>query len=154
MSTSIREQFFEIQGRLYRAGTPPVRVSFSLEGYQRAMKENVDNTHFVGSASETYMGLPFSVRSEQIGEIGLHTEFEKLPGTVTLKLGFDPLSGRTIVDGKPYGEPINVLQIIGAKLSAGELCDIIQAWLESDCQKWGEFEKRLHALILEHGTFE
>lgn len=154
--TTIQEQFLEIRDRLMRAGTPPVRVSFSSEGYLQAMKENVTHDLFTGALHcQKYMGLPYSVRSDQRGPIGLHTEFEQRRGAVTLKLGFDATSGHVTVDGKPHGEPISVMQVLGEQLSAAQLCDIIRAWLDSDdATHWGEFEKALDRVVVEHGRFE
>lgn len=156
--TTIHEQFLEIRRRLVRDGTPPVRVVFSPEGHRKALKENADNSLFNPATRPggppTYSGLPYKVLPNMRGDIGLHTSFEPQRGAVVLKLGFDPASGHVMVDGKPHGEPISIMQVVGASLTAAQLCDIIRAWLDADCQKWGTFEKELDRVVVEHGCFE
>lgn len=155
--TTIHEQFLEIAAGLERRGTPARRVVFSDHGYRKMLNERrsweVASDPF--NPPRTYMGLPYSVLPGMAGEIGLHPDYEPTRGAVTIKLGFDATSGRVLVDGKPHGEPVSMMQIVGKSLSAAQVCDICMAWLESDDPThWGTFEKELFAVIEKHGRFE
>lgn len=155
---TIRDQFIEIRQRLVRDGKLPVRVVFSPEGHRKALKENLEGQGFnprTLNSPPTYMGLPYKILPNMRGDIGLHTEFEEMRGAATLKLGFDASNGQVTVDGRPHGEPLSIMQIVGQHLSAAQLCDIIRAWLDSDdATHWGDFEKTLDRAIVEHGRFE
>jgi len=155
MGKPIHEQFLEIAERLERKGTPAVRVIFSPNGYMKAMREQRDNFFPQDVPPTTYMGLPYTIRSDMAGDIGLHTEFEPRRDAVTVQLGFTAATGHVTVDGKPHGKPINILQIVGSSLTAAQLCDIIQAWLDSDdASHFDDFEKELQAVVERHGRFE
>lgn len=151
--TTIRKQYLEIRDRLLREGHEPVRVIFSSDGYMKALMEgqHSDNNPF-----ESYMGLPFTVRSDMAGDIGLDYQFESSRrGAVTVKLEFNAQTGHVLVDGKPFGEPIHMMQIIGSQLTAAQLCDLIRAWLDSeDATHWGQFERGLDKVVSDHGRFE
>jgi hypothetical protein len=68
-------------------------------------------------------------------------------------MGYSRQNAITVkVDGIMGGAP--VVEIIAANLTAAQLCDIARAWLDADCQKWGDFEKELDAVIVKHGRFE
>lgn len=152
---TIHEQFLEIADRLRREGHEPVRVIFSNHGYDKARMEGGDS--FDGKTAWTsYMGLPYTIRSDMSGEIGLDYQFEKRPDAVTVELSFDARSGYMSADGKRLvGEPVQIMQIVGSKLTAAQICDLCRGWLDSDdATHWGAFEKGLDRLIEQHGRFE
>jgi hypothetical protein len=45
-------------------------------------------------------------------------------------------------------------EVVGKNMSAVDLCNVIQAWLDVDCQKQGPFEKGLQEVITKYGRFE
>lgn len=157
MSDSIHAQFLEIADRLTREGKPPVRVIFSPHGHTKALAENGE---FLGGNSKepfkTYMGLPFTIRSDMSGDIGLDYKFEQRRDAVTVQLSFDAKSGYMFADGhRLVGEPVQVMQIVGSKLTAPQLCDLIQGFLDADdATHFGPFEKELERIVRKHGRFE
>lgn len=154
MTETIHAQFLQIADGMERRGTPPVRIVFSEEGYMKMMKE-ADSNGARDVSARLYMGLPYSILPGMKGDIGLHNSYEPTRGAVTIKLGFDATSGRVLVDGKPHGEPVSMMQIVGKELSAPQICDIIQAWVERNHpNEWGQLEHALFAAIEKHGSFE
>lgn len=131
------------------AAIEDLSLSFSADGYMQALRETVPGMtpwNNTGRQPATrYLNLPFCKNLPQLEPVTVVVSKPVTPATVPFQIAV------------PFeGSPIAILDLeaIGKKLTAGQLCDIVRAWLDADCQKWGEFEKRLDALILEHGTFE
>lgn len=137
---TIHSEFLEIRRRLLTSGRTPLRVTFSTLGHMEMLREADRNGSLVNRDTATYSGLPYTVSTKQISRVALHAEPEQeTPVRVSVR---GPMVGTSVIE------------VFASQLSAAQLCDICMKWLEGDCQKWGDFEKRLHALILEHGTFE
>lgn len=147
---SIYEQYIEQRGRLAASYIVPTRITFSPTGYANMMREKESMTMMLnlGSAKEqpgTYDGLPLSVVNEQTEEVKIHnamTDPPKRQNAITVK-----------IDGIMGGAP--VVDIIAANLTAAQLCDIIQAWLDSDDHShFGAFEKGLKEVLTKEGRYE
>lgn len=135
----------QVQLMLSSTHDVPTSITFSPDGYMRAMMED-DKGAFCLSGVEgkptTYLGMPVHISETLQGPFQL--DYGKQVGHVTMEI-----NGATLLGG------INVFEVIGATLSAAEVCDLIQGFLENDDPSaWGPFEKALHKVITEHGTFE
>jgi hypothetical protein len=156
MSQTIYDQFIEISKRLQGEGHHPVRVIFSSHGHLKARAENGSQLGtLVDTDFKTYMGLPYTIRSDMAGEIGLDYKFEPRRDAVTIQLGFNAKTGHVMVDNKPFGEPVHIMQIIGSHLTRTQLCDIIQSYLDRLHHKpLSDFDRALAGLLRRHGRFE
>lgn len=150
---SIASQFHDIAHKLEKEGKPPVRVIFSHKGYYKALAERGGGHDNL--MPDTYMGLPYTVRSDMAGDIGLDYKFETRKDAVTIQLGYQAHTGHITVDGEPFGEPIQVMQVVGRSLNAPQLCDIIAGWLETNGSKEElGLRNALDIAVRRHGRFE
>lgn len=160
--TTIHEQYREQRRKLAESYIMPTRITFSPAGYTKMRAEHDStslwNTAGPSGSPDTYDGWPYSVVNEQAEEVKLHNAMTDQPrgrqNAITVQLSFDAANGQCLADGQPVGEPITTAQIIGSALTAAQLCDIIRAWLDADCQKWGKFEHALDDVLERYGTFE
>lgn len=134
------------QVQLMLSSTPdtPSGITFSQDGYMRAMMEDDSCAFsFRENGAPTYLGMEVTV-SETLQGVFQIDYGEKKHGRVTMEI--NPAS---LLAG------ISVFEVIGSTLSAAELCDLIQGFLETDdpCA-WGPFEKALHDVVQKHGRFE
>lgn len=151
--TTVYEQFLEQRGRLARSYITPTAIVFSTNGHMKAMRENRENGAFVPATSPggspTYSGLPYSIDREQEEDIKVLTAMTHTPSNAV----------RFAMRG-PFGKfgserPKTMIEIVANSLDAATLCDIIRAWLDGDdATHWGEFEKALDRVVVEHGRFE
>lgn len=139
---SIQDQ---VQLMLSSTHDVPTGITFSHDGYMRAMMED-DKGAFrlsgVDGKPTTYLGMVVHISETLQGPFQL--DYGKKHGHVTMEINASTLLGG-----------ISVYEVIGATLTAAELCDIIQGFLDTDdpCA-WGPFEKALHDVVTKHGRFE
>lgn len=154
------EEYFRQRSDLGEASLTPRTVLFSQAGYYRAMKEEMpDCNHFNGGAPKdaprTYCSLPYVIDKNATAELVVTHEAPELvaqrmvasaqarqrQGAVTFKM--EGINGETTAE------------VVGSKLTAPLLCDIIRAWLDADDQThWGAFEHALDDAVTKHGRFE
>ena len=122
----------------------PSGITFSQDGYMRAMMED-DSCAFAlrEKGSPTYLGMDVSISETLQGSFQIDYGGKKA-GQVTVEFDASKMIGA-----------ISIYEVIGSTLTAAEVCDLIQGFLDSDdpCA-WGPFEKGLHDLIRKHGRFE
>lgn len=153
----IIDEYFRQRSDILEASQTPRTVIFNHAGYARAMKEAMPSeSHFnmnpQGPDGRTYANLPYVVDPRQEAEIVV-THENRWAVENTVRNGKPHQNAITVkIDGIMDGPP--VVEIIAANLTAAQLCDIARAWLDADCQKWGDFEKELDAVIVKHGRFE
>lgn len=150
--TALFEEYFRQRSDLVEADKKPIGVVFSHEGWSKALKEEQDRGRnmVTQGPSATYGGLHRWIDPELKVDIVVteKTQVEWFEGkrhrprqnAITVKID-------GIMDGPP------VVEILAQNLTAAQLCDIIMSWLGQD-PHWGDFEKALHKVVEEHGTFE
>jgi hypothetical protein len=156
----IIDEYFRQRSDVLEASQTPRTITFNHAGYSRAMKEEqADTCHFnmnPGTGPRTYGGLPYVIDPRQEAKIVVtHEPPHEVDQRVrdSQRRPYQRQNAITVkIDGIMSGAP--VVEIIAANLTAAQLCDIARAWLDADCQKWGDFEKELDAVIVKHGRFE
>lgn len=137
---TIRDQ---VQLMLASTHDTPSGITFSQDGYMRAvMEDDACAMSFKEKGAPVYLGMDVTISDTLQGAFQI--DYGKKAHTVTVDLNAASLIGS-----------ISLYEVIGSTLSAAELCDIIQGFLDNDdpCA-WGDFEKALHKTIKEHGRFE
>ena len=154
----IANEVIKQAGEMERDGKVPMAVIFNNEGWARALKEMAASTidsHDV--PSDQYLGLTRAIDSRSDVEVVV---IDKTPREYFKRGGYVRPTGP-----RGSGTPIRVsvegltgpltAEVIGSKLSAAQLCAIIQAFLDADdFTHFGAFEHSLEALLRLHGTFE
>lgn len=136
---TIRDQ---VQLMLASSGDVPTGITFSQDGYMRAvMEDDACAVTFREGGAPSYLGLEVTIS-------------ETLQGVFQLDYGRKPTAPISIT--MPYGPGgVNVMELAGSCMTAADLCDIIQGFLSSDDPgAWGPFEKALDRVVKEHGRFE
>jgi hypothetical protein len=154
------DEYFRQRSDLVEANLTPRTVLFSQAGYSRAMKEAMpDSNHFDGAAGapRTYCGLPYIIDPALAAELVVTHE---APELVSQRLQAGKRQRQNAISfamkgsfGKLGEEPPTMIKLVAQSLDAATLCDIIMEWLGQD-PHWGDFEKALHKVVEEHGTFE
>jgi hypothetical protein len=160
MST-LSDEYFRQRSDLVEASLTPRTVIFSHPGFHKAMGEESPGMHHFSNPPQdvprTYCALPYVIDRNATAELVVTHEAPELvaqrltasaqarhrqrQGAVTLKMA--GLTGDTTAE------------IVGSKLNAAQLCDIIRAFLDADdATHWGKFERALDATLIKYGRFE
>lgn len=148
----IYDEFWKSRSDLVEADKQPRTVVFSSQGWMEAMKEAFHNASWITHGpSATYCGLHRSIDRDTDAPKIVVTHltqaeyyYEKRQRPLAVKVSFDPSNP----DGLPQ------MEVLGRALTAAQLCDIIQAWLEAGDCHYGDFEKGLRDILQKEGRFE
>lgn len=166
----IHEQVIQLRAAALTRREAPVEVMFSQEGYKRAMAETsgTDLSRWGMSTGQqhwtSYMGYPFQVLgggedvslrcvpggSQEAKDFraGKRSVDQEHPGRQTPH-GYHATRAKMMVDDQA------TLELMGKAANAAQVCDFIRAFLDADdATHWGDFEKALDRVVVQHGRFE
>ncbi len=154
----IVEEYFRQRSDVVEASQTPRTVVFNEAGYLRAMKEVEAGEQHFAQEKRFYCSLPYVIDPRQKAEIVVTHDYKHeverrmyAPRPRELRAAIT-FSAKILPGEQP--EPKTMIEVVAQSLDATTLCDIIRTWLDADCQKWGDFEKELDAVIVKHGRFE
>lgn len=122
MSDRIQDHVRAQINAILRKGREPAAISFSHLGISKARGQSMDGNEF-GKLTKTYMGMPYRVDFQQHDDVKVLDE-DQARGAIRLAL---PDLGHATNEQAPV-----MGVVIGRALGKAQLCDIIQAWAESN----------------------
>jgi hypothetical protein len=146
---AIYDEYWRQRGDLVEADKVPRSVSFSDQGFTRALHEN-DAASVQALMGPTYCGLPHMVDRKQTADVVVSDK------TIEERRSRSPTRGPVIVRAGSVNDEAMTIEIVGAAPTEAQLCDVVMAHCQPriDAGTQTPLQRVLHTAVQNFGRFE